>query len=176
MYVATEVAAGACALLFLAAAVGKLDRWTQWSALAETIPGPNFVGHIARLGVPMIEVVVVVLSFMVPIAGLAGGAIVLVFFAVGVGLLARRLPGRDCNCFGVIAPAAIGHRLVARNVGLAILAAAGWYGAREDNLRALSFSKVLMTLLTGGIALMLVQYRRLHQVARPTSPMAKEAE
>src|SRR6266567_2537221 len=158
-----EVAAGACALLFLAAALGKLDSWEQWSRLTKEIPAPAVLGRAVR---------VVVLSFAWPAAGLASGTAVLAVFALAVWLLARRLSGRECGCFGAIAPATIGPRLAVRNAALAIVAAAGWHLARQENLPGLSLGQVLVTVLAGAIALMIFQYRRLRQAAgRPASSM-----
>lgn len=176
MKLIAEVAAGACALLFLAAVLGKLDGWGQWSRLSQEIPGPGAVGRVTRVGVPMVESAIVVLSLASPIAGLAAGTVVLVGFASAVGVLGRRLAGQECNCFGAIAPATISWQLAARNIVLAILAAGGWYAARRENLQALSFSAVLVTVLFGAIALMVFQFRRLRQAARSASSMPEEVE
>ena len=78
---------------------------------------------------------------------------------IAVWLLARRLSGRECGCFGAIAPATIGPRLAVRNAALAIVAAGGWYLARRENLPGLSLGQVLVTVLAGAIALMIFQYR-----------------
>lgn len=166
MKLLADVAAGACALLFLAAALGKLDSWAQWSRLTAELPGPAPLGRAVRVTVPVIEGLIVVLSFALPVAGLAAGAVVLAVFAVAVSFLARRLAGRECNCFGAIAPASISPRLAGRNIALAGLAAAGWYLALLAKSSALSLSAVLVTLLCGGIALTLFQYRSLRGTAR----------
>jgi len=89
-----DVAAGACALLFLAAALGKLDSWEQWSRLTKEIPAPAVLGRAVRVIVPAVESMVVVLSFAWPAAGLASGTAVLAVFALAVWLLAPRLSGR----------------------------------------------------------------------------------
>lgn len=172
-----DVAAGACALLFLAAALGKLDSWEQWSGLTSEIPAPVVLRRAVRVIVPAVECVVVVLCFAWPAAGLASGTAVLAVFALAVWLLARRLSGRECGCFGAIAPATIGPRLAVRNAALAIVAAAGWYAARQENLPGLSLGQVLVTVLAGAIALMLFQYRHLRQAAgRPASSTPEEGE
>ncbi len=171
-----DVAAGVCALLFLAAALGKLDRWPQWSQLSEDIPGPDVLGQVVRVGVPAIETGIVVLCIASPTVGLAAGTIVLVGFSVAAWLLAQPLAGRECNCFGAVAPAMIGPHLAARNLVLAILLAGGWVAARHEHLQALSFSKVLVIVLFGVIALMLDQFRRLRRAARPVSPALEEVE
>jgi hypothetical protein len=171
-----DVAAGACGLLFCAAALGKLDRWHQWSQLTAEIPGPRVLGRVVRVSVPAIETAVVVLSVASPTAGLAAGAVALGGFSVAVWLLAQRVAGRECNCFGAIAPARIGPNLAARNIVLAILVAGGWWVARHERLQALSFSKMLVIVLFGAIALMLDQFRRLSRVARPVSPTLEEVE
>jgi len=174
--VLADLAAGACALLFLAAALGKVDSWAQWSRLSEELPGPASLGRTVRVMVPAAEGMIVVLSFALPAAGLAAGAVILAVFAVAVRVLARRLAGRECNCFGAIAPATISTRLTTRNIALALLAAIGWWVVRHENLPAFSFPKVLVTLLFGVIALMLVQYRRLRQATRPVPGTLKETE
>ena len=79
-----EVAAGACALLFLAAALGKFDSWEQWSRLTKEIPAPAVLGRAVRVIVPAVESVVVVLSFAWPAAGLASGTVVLAVFALAL--------------------------------------------------------------------------------------------
>lgn len=162
-----DVAAGAFALVFLAAALGKLDSWGEWSHLNEEMPGPALLGRAVRVMVPALEGVIFVLCFVLPIVGLAAAAAVLAVFAVAVWFLARRLAGRECNCFGAIAPATISPRLAARNIALAVVAAAGWYAAWREDLQLLSLGKVLVALLFGAIALMLFQYRRLHHAALP---------
>jgi hypothetical protein len=174
--VLADLAAGACALLFLAAAVGKLDSWAQWSRLSEEIPGPAPLGRAVRVMVPAIEGMIVVLSFALPAAGLAAGVVVLGGFAAAVRILAPRLAGRECNCFGAIAPATISPRLATRNIALAFLTAGGWWVVRHENLQAFSFAEVLVTLLFGVIALMLVQYRRLRQATRPVPGTLRETE
>jgi hypothetical protein len=171
-----EIAAGAFALVFVAAAVGKVDSWGPWSRLTEEIPGPGVLGRVVRIAVPAAEGAIVVLSLASPVIGLAAGAIILGGFALAVWTLARQLAGRECNCFGAIAPATISSRLASRNIALAILAAAGWYAARRESLQAMSFSKVLVTALLGAIALMGFQFRQLRQAARPASPTLKEGE
>jgi hypothetical protein len=90
--------------------------------------------------------------------------------------LAPRLTGRECNCFGAIAPATIGWRLAERNAGLAVLAGAGWYIAQRKHLGPISLSQVLVVMLFGVILLMLNQYRRLREAGRPTSQPVQEAE
>lgn len=163
---AAEVAAGMCALMFLAAAGGKLDTWAEWSRLSEELPGPVVLRSAVRIMVPALEAGIVILSFALPAAGLAAGAVVLTGFAAAVWLLAPRLSGRECNCFGAIAPAAISPRLAARNIALAGLAAAGSYLALLEKPGALSLPAVLLTLLCGAVALMLFQYRSLHGTAQ----------
>lgn len=176
MSVLADAAAGSCALVFLAAVVGKLDRWSQWSRLTDEFPWQPVFGRAARFVVPAIEGAVVVLSLAVSIVGLASAALVLAGFALAAIFLSRRLAGRECNCFGAIAPATINRRLAARNVMLALAATAGWYAARQANVRALPLSSILLVLLVGVIGLMLLQHRRLQRAARPTSPRPREAE
>jgi hypothetical protein len=161
-----DLAAGAYALLFVAAVLGKLDSWDQWARLTREVPGPRALGVCVRFGVPAVESATVVLSLVRPTAGLAVGAIVLACLALGVWLLTRRLTGRECNCFGTIAPATISPRLAVRNAVLACAAAAGWYVSGRSHAHALSLEEVLATLLFGAIALMLVKFRRLRWSAR----------
>lgn len=174
MRIVADVAAGVCALIFLAAALGKVDSWTQWSRLSAEMPGPAFLGRMLRVVLPAIEGMIVLLSVGWPIVGLAAGTVFLGMLAVAVSLLVRRLAGRECNCFGAIAPATISPRLAGRNVTLAILAAGGWYAARHENLPALTLPKIMLTVLLGTGALMLMQYRRLHQASRGQVTQAKE--
>lgn len=161
-----DFAAGACALLFLAAALGKLDRWEAWSGLCAQIPGPPKLGRVVQSLVPIIEGAIVILCFVQPTIGLAAGAVVLAGFAIAVGLLARRLGGEECNCFGVVAPATISPRLATRNVVLAMLVAFGWFEAETEHLHALSLSKFLATLVSGAIVLMFLQYQKLSRTRR----------
>jgi hypothetical protein len=171
-----DSAAGVCLLLFLAATHGKLDSWRQWSRLSNEIPGPTVLRRGVRVIVPEVEGTVVVLSFAAPIVGLAAGAVVLAVFAVAVALLAQRLAGQECNCFGAIAPGTISQRLAVRNMAFAALAAGGWYTAHREDLQALSFSKVLVIVLFGIVALMLYQYRRLRESGRSASPNLQDVE
>lgn len=166
MTVPADIVAGACALLFVAAVAGKIDSWTSWSRLTTDLPGPQTVGHVVRVALPLLEGLIVVLCFARPVAGLAAGAIVLAGFAAAVFVLARRLPDRECNCFGAIAPATINVRLAWRNLGLAVLAGGGWYLAARENLQALGMPKVAATVLLGVIALMGSQYWHLRHAVR----------
>jgi hypothetical protein len=164
--VLADLASAACALVFLAAVAGKLDSWGDWSRLSHDIPGGPALGRAVRIMVPVIESIIVVLCFASPIAGLAAAALVLGGLAVAVRDLQDRLGGRECNCFGAIAPATISPRLAARNAALAAAAAAGLYAAWRVDLQTLSLLKVLVTVLVGAILLALFQYRRLRQAVR----------
>lgn len=161
-----DVAAGANLLVFLAAVLGKLDRWGQWRSLSDEIPGPIVVRRAVRLGVPAAEGIVVVLTVISPASGLGVGAVVLLCFSLAVSLLARRLAGQECNCFGAIAPGRIGQRLAARNLLFALIAAAGCLLARHAAVHGLSLSKILVIVLCGVLALMLDQFRRLRRTTR----------
>jgi hypothetical protein len=165
-------------LLFLAAVLGKLDSWAQWSRLIEQIPGPPLVGRFARFAVPASEVAIVALSLASPVAGLAAASLILACFAIAVSALARRLGGQECNCFGAIAPATISPRLAGRNAGLAVLAAGGWYAAHHANMQAQPAGNAVATVLVGVIVLMLVHYWRLRETALAVNelPTAKEIE
>lgn len=171
-----EAAAAVYALLFLAAVLGKLDSWEQWSELSDGLPGPPAVGRGARYGVPAAESVVVALCVLWPLGGLAASALVLTGFAASVELLARQIPGRECNCFGAIAPATISPRLALRNVVLAVAAAAAWYVVWKQDVQALSALSVFLTVLLGAIALMVLQLWRLRQATRDASLSLREAE
>ena len=170
-----DIVAGAYALIFLAAALGKLDSWAAWSRLSREIARSDLLGSAVRSVVPAVEGLVGVLCFVAPTAGLAAAAVLLAFFALAILLLSRRLAGEDCNCFGAIAPATISPRLAARNLALAIIAAGGWYAASQQNLQARSLGQMLVTLLLGTIALMFIQFRRL-AVSAPARATAKEIE
>lgn len=167
--VVAVIAAGGCALVFLAAALGKVDSWGPWSRLSEQIPGPPLLRRVVLFAVPGTETVIAVLNFVWPIAGLAAGTVALAVLAVAVALLARRLAGRECNCFGAIAPATIGPRLAMRNVALALLAGAGYYVVRQEKLQTLSLGAVIATVVVGATALMTLYFWRLHQAARLAS-------
>jgi hypothetical protein len=166
---AAAISAGACALLFVAAVLGKLDSWAQWSRLTDEIPGPLPLGRAVRVVVPVIESGIVVLSFAHPSIGLATAAFFLLSLAGAVWLLSRILAGRECNCFGVMAPSTITPRLAQRNIALALLAAVGWYLAHNEKRQPLSVSAVVATLLCGGIALVLLQSRKLFVTVRTVS-------
>jgi len=166
MGVVADISAGACALLFTAAVLGKLDSWPQWERLTTEIPGPVALGRVVRVVVPVIESTVVILSFTSPSVGLAVAVTVLLCLAGAVWFLTRKLEGRECNCLGVIAPARITSRLAQRNVVLAILAAGGWYAAQHEKLQSLPVSAVVATLLSGVIALMLLQSHSLFLAVR----------
>jgi Methylamine utilisation protein MauE len=173
MRVVADVAAGACALLFMAAVLGKLDSWPDWSRLTKDFPGPTAFGNAVRVVVPAVEASIVVASFAVPTVGLAAGAVVLTCFAVAVWVLGRQLAGRECNCFGAIAPATISPRLAVRNAGLAIALLASWVVSYHERAQALSLGKVIATVLGGAIALTCFQYRRLrHATLTATDPQS----
>jgi hypothetical protein len=161
-----HLAASASGLLFIAAALGKLDSWREWSQLTLELAGPSPLREVVRFMVPAIEAVVAILSFVWPPLGLAAAAAVLSVLAVGVRLVEPRLGGRECNCFGAIAPARISGRLVLRNAGLAAIAIAAFFAAWHADVRALSPLRVLATVLFGATGLMAVEYKRLRQSSR----------
>lgn len=175
MRVFADVAAGACILLFLAAALGKFDRWAEWSRLSEEIPVPTLVRRAIRLIVPAAEIVIVALTIAAPGAGLGAGGVVLAVFAIAVWVLARELEGRECNCFGAVAPGTISARLALRNATLALLAGGGWYLASTQRAPALSLGAVVATGLTGAVVLTVFQYRSLLGTARAVNE-PKEVE
>ena len=144
------------------------------SDLSKELPGPGVLGGGVRVVLPTIESAIFVLALVAPIVGLAAATVVLAGLAVAVWFLARQQVTRECNCFGAIAPATIGPRLAARNLILSIVAGVGCYAAWDQDLRSLSLTKVLLTLLVGAVALMLLEYHRLRRAVQTANTSPEE--
>jgi len=166
-----HIAVGTSALVFAAAALGKLDSWGEWTALTDEFGLPRPWRRPVQFGVPLAETAIVVTSILAPTAGLAAAAALLALFAAAVWVLRGRLAGRECNCFGAVAPATISGRLAARNALLAAPAAAAAFAAGRADVQALPPLEVLVTVVVGTILLMgfeFVQVRRASRT-RPAS-------
>jgi hypothetical protein len=124
-------------LLFVAAVLAKLDGWPSWSSAVEGwLPRRPAFARALRWVVPQLEGLAAVLAFTVPRVGLLVSALVLVLLAVGIGVLRPSHRGEECNCFGAVAASRIGAPLAARNLVLAAVAFAGFFGS--DHVRRLS--------------------------------------
>jgi hypothetical protein len=127
---AGDLAAAGIAVAFGAAGVAKLVRPRVWRSALAAYRLPAGVERSARVGVPAVEAAIAVLALLgLPrTAGAASAAVLLAFS--GAIVVARARVGRrlDCGCFGTRTTRDY-RLLLARNAGLAVLAALAWaYG------------------------------------------------
>lgn len=161
-----RVAADGCGLMFVLAALGKFDGWSEWASFARAFPGPQIGRETLRITLPVVEAVVAALAFGDPRLGLPVAAGVLAALAVGVLVFGRFLRGQECNCFGVAAPSRIGPSLAIRNVAFAVVATAGAYAAATSALGPIPGSQILATALAGVVLLIAFELRRFGERAR----------
>jgi hypothetical protein len=165
-----ELVAAAYSLLFAAALLGKLDSWRSWSeAVAAFVPRRPRAVAVVRFGAPLAEGAVVVLALSLPKIGLVAAGALLVVFAVAVVLLRPAHAGRECNCFGSIAPSQISLSLAARNGALAGTAFAVAIGVWNLRVSRLSPSQMLVLLLVGSLLLVCAEFRRFSRVEQRSS-------
>lgn len=112
-------------VLFLIAAVGKVDAWPEWTELSRKLSGHRSIAAGIAFGLPLAEGAVAVTCVVEPRLGLAAAAALLAALACGVLIAHRRAGAAACNCFGAIAPGELGPRLALRNGALALIAGTG---------------------------------------------------
>lgn len=116
---------GGLALVFIAAAVGKLlDPDGSRQALRDFRVPPAWLDPVARV-LPLAELAIAAGLLVQPLAqGAAAAAILLLaVFALGVAQALRRGEEPDCHCFGQLHSSPAGRVTIARNVALALPAA-----------------------------------------------------
>lgn len=158
-----QIAAAAYGLLFLGAALGKFDGWTEWVEAVRRFPLVEALRKPVAVLVLSAEALVAVLAVSAPAIGLAASATLLAVFGGLVLALRKRLAGQECNCFGAAMPSEIGLRLAARDFVLAAVAAAGSFGALRWKAGSLSLAQLVPILLAGLLIVMageFVQFRR----------------
>jgi Methylamine utilisation protein MauE len=170
------VAAASLAIVFGVAAIGKLARGSAWHRALASYRLPPWMDRPARLGVPVVELVIVALALLgyASAAGLLAIVALGAFSAVIVWARMRVGPKLGCGCFA-------GGRvrdyryLLARNLGLMALAVVAWLEG-VDAPSSVSFdvpggSDVLPAFLVvvGLVFAAWVAVRTLHAVRRNTA-------
>ncbi len=160
-----EVAAGAFAVIFIGAALGKIEGFGGWAELVARFPLRPTLQVIALFGVPLVELCIAMLIILRPALGLAACAALLTGFALVLARYLTQLRGADCRCFGNLSRARIDARLILRNLLLAVVAGAvaviAWVTA-ASTVRPLVFASVLVT---GLLFLVVSEYRLLPRIA-----------
>lgn len=113
-------------LVFVFSVAGKVGqrRFREFasSLVALRLVRRSAAGALARAVVVGEALVGLGLASPVPLAGLAGAALLLVVFALGIALGRRRGGNAPCRCFGS-GEVPLGRRHIVRNLALAVVAA-----------------------------------------------------
>lgn len=168
--VIARILTAAYALLFTGAALGKIDGWESWRTLTRGLPFPAALRSVAAFGVPAAEIVTAVTIFLVPAVGLVIAAALLVFFASAAWALTPTMAGEECNCFGLAMPSQINHRLVTRDLLLAVGAAAGALAATSGETKRMSLLELVALLVIGVTLLMVSEFRHARRSFRRVGP------
>lgn len=149
------------AVLFLGAALGKLDGWRRWTATSyRLLPGHRVAARRVRVLIPAAEGAAATLAFVSPAVGLAACGGLLVFFAAVVAALSRRAAGEDCGCFGALMPDKLGPGLAVRDLAFALPALAAAVYATGAGVPALDGIAVVLALFVGLMAIVLAEFSR----------------
>ncbi len=170
---------GGLALVFIAAAVGKLlDAEGSRRALREFGVRDAWIAPSARL-LPIAELAVAAGLLVAPLArpAAAGALALLAAFAAGVAQALRRGQAPDCHCFGQLHSAPAGRGTIARNALLALPAAFVLWRGSGDALAgrgvatgALVATAALAAALAVATFVLLRENRRLRSGAPPAGP------
>jgi hypothetical protein len=159
------IAAG-YSLLFFAAALGKADSWRTWRAVLDNLfPRLGVLGLPLSLAVPVAEAIVGILLVSSPKLGLYGAAVLLAIFALVVVLQTKEHAGRNCSCFGALAPSMISTTLALRDLGLAVAAALVVLLAHDTAAGAFTGYEILVTFLLGLFVLLTGESFKLRRAA-----------
>jgi hypothetical protein len=149
-------------VVFIGAAVTKLDALPSWTALVARFPVAPPLRRAITFALPGIELLIGVAVVIAPQAGLALCAAVLAIFAAVLFVLLPQLRGADCHCFGAIASARVDLRLIVRNLVLGAVAGAAsgisWTRGDPGAVPVLEFAAVA---LAAVLAVLLTSYRAL---------------
>ena len=99
-----------------------------------------------------------------PKAGLLMSAVLLTTLGVGVLVLSSNAEGKDCGCYGALAPSRINRSLAARNLLLAGLAWSAFLVARRSVVPGLRAPAVLLLALLGALVVLAAEARRVFAV------------
>ena len=124
-----QFTAASYGLLLVGAALGKADGWRSWTSFVGRLPIPARSAVVVRVGLPVVEAVLGLTTWVRPREGLIGAAVVLAVFSLVVALLADRLKGESCNCFGAVLSASVGKRLSLRNALMSVGAGVATLGS-----------------------------------------------
>jgi hypothetical protein len=121
------VAAAALALVFAVAGIAKIARWQTWRRTLSSYALPAWIEGPGRVGVPLVELGIVVLAVL-GFASTAGLVALVALAAFSSAIVAARLrvgPKLGCGCFA--GDRFRDHRyLLARNAMLIAVAAVAW--------------------------------------------------
>ena len=144
------------AVVFATAAVSKaLDRPGTRQA-AEDFGLARRYAALAAIGLPAVEILIAV-SLLVQVTARAGAVaalLLLVAFSVAIGRLMRRGEAPECHCFGQLQSSVAGPSTLARNAGLAVLAAVAVAAGPGTSLAALSGQELALLATAVSTALL----------------------
>jgi hypothetical protein len=158
-----QLSAAGVAYMFAVAAVGKLDGWKHWDALAEQLSGGRErVARATAVAVPGAEAVVVLATAINAPVGEALASVLLLVFAAGILVFRENLAGARCACFGAIHQDAVTPTLAVRNIALAVIAAAGAVASAKSDagLSVAALGVVVTAAVAGALAVAVVAAHR----------------
>jgi hypothetical protein len=160
LVVTVQILAGAFAVFFAVVAAAKLDSWGSWSAaVSGWLPAGVPVGLVV-VTLPSAEALCAAGLVVSPKAGLLMSAVLLTILGVGVLALGSNAAGKDCGCYGTLAPSRINRSLAARNLLLAGLAWSAFLLARRSMVPGLRAPAVLLLALLGALVVLAAEARR----------------
>jgi hypothetical protein len=147
-------------IVFAASALSKLRSRSEYRAFAQwlgslPLPGP-LRGRPAAAAVAASETAIIVLLIPAVTAavGLVLGAVTLTAFAAGTFVTVRRGAATPCRCFGT-SDSPMGNWHVARDALLALVAAAGAFGAASYTHSASGIALSLAIAVTVAVPVVL---------------------
>jgi hypothetical protein len=159
-----QILAGAFAVFFAIVAAAKLDSWRSWSAaVSGWLPAALPVGLVV-VALPAAEALSAAGLVVSPKAGLLMAAVLLTTLGVGVLALSSRAEGKDCGCYGALAPSRINRSLAARNLLLAGLAWGAFLLARRSVVPGMRAPAVLLLALVGALIVLAAEARRVFAI------------
>lgn len=164
MRLTLQLLAAAFALMFLVAALGKIDAWRSWSiTISHFFPVGHPLNLAVRLGVPIVELGLSVYVLIRPSDAFIVVGVVMIAFAIAVQAASRKHPGVPCNCFGSVAPSTLDYRLISRNLGSAFIAFLASVQSFSVGVSALPKLSFLLIAWAGGLAVLSTEFVRLRR-------------
>ena len=156
-----EVVASTFGILLIGAAAAKLEGIHGWTMLIRKFPFPTTVKQTVWIGIPLTELGIGTLALVRPAFGLAAACLLLLLFAGALSRYLGSIRGAECRCFGNVGASNIDVRLIARNLGLAVVALVAAVGAWTTDANAIPPLQIAVIATVALLAVVLAEYRSL---------------